>query len=77
MKPYLVSGRFLMKDRWMPFTQEIAAEDQEDARERVMSNIGSRHKVKRRFIELQEVRELKPDEVVSAVVRYLVRGSDG
>jgi large subunit ribosomal protein LX len=77
MKPYLVRGHFLMKDRWMPFTQEIAAESSEEAVERVLSNLGSRHKVKRRFIKLEEVKELKVDEVKSAVVRYLVRGSDG
>ena len=74
MKAYRVEGKFLMKDRWQPFAKEVVGNDENEARERLLSILGSRHKVKRRFIKIDKVQELQKDEIEDAVVRYIVEG---
>lgn len=56
-----------------PFTKEVAAKDQEEAVEKVLSILGSEHKTRRRDIKIQEVEELRPEEVIDPVVSYLLR----
>ena len=55
MSTYTVSGRFQSRDGDQPFTKEIEAENEELARERIYTNIGSQHNRKRTQIEIEEV----------------------
>ncbi len=72
MKAYRVEGEFLMKDVWQPFRKEVVGNSREEAEEKILSIMGSRHKVKRRFIKIKEVKELKKDEVEDPVVKYIL-----
>lgn len=45
------------------FTKEMLALNERQALERLLSDIGSRHKVKRNLIRIEEVKEIGPDEV--------------
>lgn len=74
MKGYRIKGVFLMKNVWQPFTKEIAAESKEDAREQILSIMGSRHRVKRKMIKIEDITELKDDEIEDPVVKYRVEG---
>jgi large subunit ribosomal protein LX len=56
------------------FTQEVAAETQEEAVQRVLSELGSRHRAKRRDIALEEIVEVPREEVESSVVLYRLEG---
>jgi large subunit ribosomal protein LX len=69
MKPYRVSGSFRMGDRMSPFTQETVADDADGARERVLSTLGSRHRVDRHHVELKDVVEMKPADVQDPSVK--------
>ncbi len=72
MKAYRVKGKFLMKDVWQPFTKEVVGENEEEAKERLLSIMGSRHRVKRRMVKIEEVKELQKDEIEDAVIKYMV-----
>lgn len=70
MKPYRVEGHFRMGRVETPFTVETVAKDEADARERVLSTIGSRHGVNRRLVHVTKVTALAPDQVTDAVVQH-------
>ncbi len=74
MKAYKLSGKFLMKDKMQPFTKEMAAENEERAIEKTLSEIGSKHKVKRRFVKIENVSAMASDEITDLTVRYQVKG---
>ncbi|HDD59775.1 MAG: 50S ribosomal protein L18a [Thermoplasmata archaeon] len=72
MKPYIVEGYYPLPGGRQNFRKEVAAENEDEALEKVYSLIGSNHKVKRRFIRILSVREITPDEVRNPLVRFLV-----
>ncbi|MCK4458058.1 MAG: 50S ribosomal protein L18a [Thermoplasmata archaeon] len=74
MKPYRISGTFLMGDSWSPFKKEVAAKDQVDAVKRLYSDLGSKHAVKRRNIKITAVEELPEDQVQNPIVGFLIKG---
>lgn len=76
MKAYRIKGEFLMKNVWQPFTKEIEGEDEEEAVEKILSIIGSLHKVKRKMIKIEEIKELQKDEISNPVVKYKVEKNE-
>jgi large subunit ribosomal protein LX len=70
---YLTSTEKYHK-RDQPFSVEVAAKDEEDAKHVVYSNIGSRHRVLRKNITITEIKALGKDEVVDPVVKYQIGG---
>lgn len=57
MSQYTVSGRFQTRGGYSDFETTIDAENDDVAREHALSQIGSRHGLKRTQIELSEVEE--------------------
>jgi len=55
-----------------PFTIEVTALRKEHAIEQVLSELGSRHKVTRRHIEIISVQEISPSEVKNPTIRELL-----
>ncbi|WP_207586312.1 50S ribosomal protein L18Ae [Halomontanus rarus] len=55
MSQFTVSGRFKNRDGYSPFETTVDAPNEDVAEERVLSEFGSRHGVKRTEIELSEV----------------------
>ncbi|MFP4169483.1 MAG: 50S ribosomal protein L18Ae [Methanomassiliicoccales archaeon] len=75
MRAFRASGSFrIAKARWQPFTVEVAADDQEEATHRVLSNLGSRHRLRRNYIRINELKEISGEEISDLVVEYLVEG---
>ena len=52
MKAFLVTGSFTDPRKEQPFSIEMAAEDEASVREKTLSTIGSRHKMKRWQIKI-------------------------
>jgi len=75
MKAYKVSGSFLMKDRWQKFTKEVAAENPAQAKEAILSDLGSKHRVTRKFVKVEKIQELTLDQLESPVVKWKVGGA--
>jgi large subunit ribosomal protein LX len=75
MKGFRVKGSFAdkrAKNGRQVFTIEIAAEDEASAKEQTVSTMGSKHKLKRWEIAIDEISELAADQVESHVVKYKI-----
>ena len=55
MSTYTVSGRFQSRGGFQPFTKDIEAENEDLARERIYTQVGSQHGRKRTQIKIEEV----------------------
>ncbi len=75
MKAYRVKGEFLMRDTMSPFDREIEAMDEEDAREKMLSLIGSEHRCKRNKINVEAITEIPLDEVEDPLIRARIEGA--
>jgi large subunit ribosomal protein LX len=56
-----VKGTFLMGEDWMPYTKVIEAPNEKQAQERTFAVIGSKHKLKRRYIKVDGVKPAKAE----------------
>ena len=55
-----------------PFSKEVIGNDENEAKERLFSILGSRHRVKRRMIKVEAIREVSKEEIEDPVIKYLV-----
>lgn len=63
MKIFRIRGWFKQGLYRQRFTRELLALSKEHALERVYSDFGSKHRVKRNLIHIDETVEVKPEEV--------------
>jgi len=76
MKAFEVKGQFMISRRkWQPFALEIASADEKAAVEKTFALIGSRHKVKRKFVKIDGVKALKNEEVSDHSVKHLLEAA--
>ena len=75
VKVYRVKGVALFSPDsirvWQPFTIDVRAVKKEDAVEKVLSELGSRHKLKRSHIKILEVTEIPPEKAKYKYIREL------
>ena len=62
MKAYRATGTFRSGKREQPYTLDVVADNEEVARELVYSNFGSRHRAKRRFVNIEALSEIDPSD---------------
>jgi len=74
MKAFLVHGTVRMTREWTKFAKEVAADSPENAIERVLSDLGSKHRLPRRLIKVKDVTDLPADRVTDPVVRFRIEG---
>jgi len=73
MKAFEVKGEFMGSRRqWQPFSLEVASVDEEAAVQKTLALMGSRHKLKRKFIKIGGVRPLGAEEVTDSAVKHLL-----
>ena len=70
MKAFKVTGSFRMGKKNQNFTKEVISNDKKEATEFILSDLGSKHKVKRWEIKITEIKELKPDEVTDSIISF-------
>lgn len=63
MKIFRIQGWFKQGLYRQRFTRELLALSKEQALERIYSDVGSKHRVKRNLIHIEEAIEVKPEEV--------------
>lgn len=61
-KIFRIKGSFRKSNSKLNFTKEIKASSESRAVEIIYSDLGSRHRVKRNMITLDEVEEIEPQE---------------
>ena len=71
-KIWRANGEYRKKKRVFNFSTEMLAPSEALAREKILSELGSRHRVKRREITVKEIKELKPEEVTNLDLRKLL-----
>ncbi|WP_456368004.1 50S ribosomal protein L18Ae [Thermococcus sp.] len=71
VKVYRVRGIFERMGQKQPFTKEYRALKEEDVRELVYSEIGSKHRVPRTKIWIESIEEINPEEAEDPIVRRL------
>ncbi|MCL2032214.1 MAG: 50S ribosomal protein L18Ae [Methanomassiliicoccaceae archaeon] len=72
MKAFRIVGSYADPRKRQPFSIEASAEDEEAVKEKVLSILGSKHRLKRWEIDITEITELSPDQITNQVVRYEV-----
>lgn len=55
-KQFEVKGTFKIDDEWHPYTKIITAPNEAQAQERTFAVIGSKHRLKRRYITVNTIR---------------------
>lgn len=68
-KIWLATGEYTKLKRRFSFRKELLGAKKEHVEESIYSEIGSRHRVKRRYIKFTEIKEIKPDEVTNLELR--------
>jgi large subunit ribosomal protein LX len=64
-----VTGSYRKNKRTFKFEKELIGEKESHIREKTLSDLGSRHRIRRRDIEISEIKKLKPAEVKSLELR--------
>ena len=73
MKAFRVVGHYPASKKKQDFTIDVVASDEEDARHRLYSHIGSRHRVQRRHITIESIENIDPSISSSANVIHTFR----
>ncbi len=71
-KIWRAKGAYKKNKRTFTFSRELLAEKDTHAREKILSELGSRHGVKRRDIDIAEIKEIKPEEVTNLDLRKIL-----
>ena len=71
-KIFRIQGKFMMGNSYKSFTKELKAIDENDIRERIYSDFGSKHGIKRNKIIIEEIKEISKDEVNDPIIKSLI-----
>ena len=71
-KIWRATGEYLKKKKLYRFSKELLADKESHAKEKIYSDLGSRHRVLRRHIKFQDVIEIQPEEVTDLDLRRLL-----
>lgn len=70
-KIFRIKGWFKKKREKIEFIKEVPSKSKERALERLYSELGSKHAVKRNLIKISEIGEIKPEEAKDPNIRAL------
>lgn len=73
MKAFRVSGTFKLGRQMQHFDKEVASPDPESAKENILSIFGSKHRLKRRQINIESISLVPPDQIEDLIVAYTVK----
>ena len=73
MQIYRTKGWFKQGLFKQKFTRDLLALSKDQALERVYSEVGSRHRLTRNMIHIEEVTEVKPEEVTDPRVLAMLK----
>jgi large subunit ribosomal protein LX len=76
LKIFRIKGEIRKPNMETSFKKEVAAIKPEHAIERVYTELGSKHRVKRFQIKILSVEEIKPEEIENPILKKLVIGEE-
>ena len=71
-KVWRAIGTYKKREKIFRFTKEMISPKEAHVKERVMSELGSRHRVKRKDISITKIEEISPEEVSNLELRKLL-----
>jgi len=72
MKAFKVTGEISKPQLKTPFVKEVLADKSEHAVEKVYSEIGSKHRVKRCHITISDVQEISADQIENPILKKMI-----
>ncbi len=72
MKVFRATGTFKMGRRWQSFSKEVTGEDEDAVKEKVLSIFGSKHRVKRTNIKINNIEEIPEEDVEDMVLQGIL-----
>lgn len=73
MKAFKITGSFRMgRNKNQPFTKEVLANNKNQAKEKLYSDLGSKHKIKRNFIDIVNIQEISVEEVENPLIKGMM-----
>lgn len=73
-KIFRIQGKFMMGNAFQPFTKELKAIGEDDIREKIYSEFGSRHGINRNKVVIEDIKEISADEVQDPIIKALIQG---
>ena len=73
MQAFRATGTFPNGRTVQPFSKDVVAADEVDARHRIYSFFGSRHGVNRRFVNIESMAQIEPTESTEPTVNSAFR----
>ncbi|KXB06909.1 hypothetical protein AKJ51_02515 [candidate division MSBL1 archaeon SCGC-AAA382A20] len=70
-KIFRIDGSFVKNKQKTEFIKEVPANSKDRALERLYSELGSKHAVKRNLIQINDIEEIKPEEAEDPKIRAL------
>ncbi|MGZ4857130.1 MAG: 50S ribosomal protein L18Ae [Methanobacteriaceae archaeon] len=70
-KVFRIQGKFIMGDRSKPFTMELKAISEDDIKEKIYSEFGSKHHISRNQIHIEKIQEISSQEVQDPLIKAL------
>jgi large subunit ribosomal protein LX len=71
-KIWRATGEYDKKNKTFVFAKELIADKESHVKEKIYSDLGSRHRVKRREIRFEKIEEIEPDELTDLDLRRLL-----
>ena len=71
---FRITGEIAKPNLKTTFRKEIRAISPENAREKIYTDLGSKHRAKRFQIRILEVEEIPPEEIRNPLIRKLTLG---
>ena len=72
-KIFRIQGKFMRGNSLKPFTRELKATNEDEIKEKIYSEFGSKHHIKRNKIKIEDIKEISEDEVLDPVVKALLK----
>lgn len=72
VRVWRIDGEYRKKKKTFVFTKELIGDKESHVREKMLSELGSRHRVKRRDVTINELKEIKHEEITSLELRRLL-----
>jgi large subunit ribosomal protein LX len=70
-KIFKVQGKFMMGQGLKHFTKELKAISEDDIREKIYSEFGSKHRIGRSKIFIDDIKEISIEESVDPIIKAL------
>ena len=70
-KIFRVKGKFMMGNSLKSFTKELKAVSEKDIHERLYSEFGSKHRIGRNQIFIEDITEISKEEVITPLIKAL------